>query len=570
MRQGDFTIAKEITLMFSPDVSNPNEVKADIRDGPEILNRSDTNCTIIKNVTHPSVKAGGSQDNDIDIRHVSLIERIPHGSMTQSIFPGVKNITHTTSDDIIDSYSSTSHVEEGCDAKKEMPIDSKLLSDHELNNAENDQLSLDLLRPHENQSFNPHFTRPSGGSISTIVKDVHSLDLGSGNVHSLFSDSDNKSEESRYNLDTQSNSSLNMPEKKIVSSAPKSSHQRTPVKSRSSANLIVKPALNTDVLPTSYHSPQISFKTPSAHKVPLSSSGPKLGSVSIKIGGFAQTYKVGDTKLKKSIEGVSLTKSTDSLNSIRHSDSPLTTTTERTPSKVIDLAQIKLVEVSAQSEMLSSESIKSDKSEKVPALMASTALLFSTDEISQLFQNLSETARGASTTSIILKTKNLSNIAQPTGSHEKSASTGDKSLRKAVPASAVSIDRQGTGSGIISTYSYDTAASFDTAASRGTADSGETDPYWAKLIPVQSEYQLVFVPLNAMSDIFVYSLDTSKAIRLGRNNTTGHKRFKPFGTLVVSRNHLDIFFKNGRVNNLITSRCTSKTAEVAAGHSGIT
>jgi hypothetical protein len=62
----------------------------------------------------------------------------------------------------------------------------------------------------------------------------------------------------------------------------------------------------------------------------------------------------------------------------------------------------------------------------------------------------------------------------------------------------------------------------------------------------RSKYlQLLMIPLNGMFDMRI--LDLSQPHRFGRNNTTNHPCFKAFGTLVVSRNHLDIFAKDGKV-----------------------
>jgi hypothetical protein len=57
--------------------------------------------------------------------------------------------------------------------------------------------------------------------------------------------------------------------------------------------------------------------------------------------------------------------------------------------------------------------------------------------------------------------------------------------------------------------------------------------------------QLLMIPLNGMFDMRL--LDLSQPHRFGRNNTTNHPCFKAFGTLVVSRNHLDIFARDSKV-----------------------
>ncbi|KAJ2994738.1 hypothetical protein HDV02_001350 [Globomyces sp. JEL0801] len=62
---------------------------------------------------------------------------------------------------------------------------------------------------------------------------------------------------------------------------------------------------------------------------------------------------------------------------------------------------------------------------------------------------------------------------------------------------------------------------------------------------VMDSFQLLLIPLNGMFDIKV--LDLSIPNRMGRNNTTNHPAFKAFGTLVVSRNHIDIFARNEKV-----------------------
>lgn len=73
-------------------------------------------------------------------------------------------------------------------------------------------------------------------------------------------------------------------------------------------------------------------------------------------------------------------------------------------------------------------------------------------------------------------------------------------------------------------------------------------PYWASLISVESkEHQIIFIPLNAMCDVFCYTLNSTNSIRLGRNNLNGHKKFKAFGTLVVSRNHMEVKLRDDKV-----------------------
>jgi len=56
---------------------------------------------------------------------------------------------------------------------------------------------------------------------------------------------------------------------------------------------------------------------------------------------------------------------------------------------------------------------------------------------------------------------------------------------------------------------------------------------------------LLLIPLNGMFDM--KALDLEIPNRFGRNNTSNHPAFKGFGSLCVSRNHLDIFEKNGSV-----------------------
>lgn len=65
---------------------------------------------------------------------------------------------------------------------------------------------------------------------------------------------------------------------------------------------------------------------------------------------------------------------------------------------------------------------------------------------------------------------------------------------------------------------------------------------WAK---PKTFTQLLLVPLNAMFDL--KSLELTKTHRFGRNNSTEHPAFQGFGSLVISRNHLDIFLKDNRV-----------------------
>jgi hypothetical protein len=58
-------------------------------------------------------------------------------------------------------------------------------------------------------------------------------------------------------------------------------------------------------------------------------------------------------------------------------------------------------------------------------------------------------------------------------------------------------------------------------------------------------YNVLLVPLNAMFDMRAIEMTVSH--RFGRNNTTNHPAFKGFGTLVVSRNHVDMFERDGKV-----------------------
>jgi hypothetical protein len=58
-------------------------------------------------------------------------------------------------------------------------------------------------------------------------------------------------------------------------------------------------------------------------------------------------------------------------------------------------------------------------------------------------------------------------------------------------------------------------------------------------------YNVLLVPLNAMFDMRAIEMTVSH--RFGRNNTTNHPAFKGFGTLVVSRNHVDMIEKDGKV-----------------------
>ena len=57
--------------------------------------------------------------------------------------------------------------------------------------------------------------------------------------------------------------------------------------------------------------------------------------------------------------------------------------------------------------------------------------------------------------------------------------------------------------------------------------------------------QLLILPLNAMFDS--QSINMTSPVRFGRNNTTEHKSFLAFSTLVVSRNHADIIARDGDV-----------------------
>ncbi|KAJ3320207.1 hypothetical protein HDV06_005451 [Boothiomyces sp. JEL0866] len=58
-------------------------------------------------------------------------------------------------------------------------------------------------------------------------------------------------------------------------------------------------------------------------------------------------------------------------------------------------------------------------------------------------------------------------------------------------------------------------------------------------------FHVIMIPLNGMFDM--QAIDLKDSHRFGRNNTTNHPAFKGFGTLVVSRNHVDIFEKDGKV-----------------------
>lgn len=57
--------------------------------------------------------------------------------------------------------------------------------------------------------------------------------------------------------------------------------------------------------------------------------------------------------------------------------------------------------------------------------------------------------------------------------------------------------------------------------------------------------RLLLVPLNAMFDM--QALDMTISHRFGRNNTSNHSAFQGFSTLVVSRNHVDLFERGGKV-----------------------
>ncbi|KAJ3270174.1 hypothetical protein HDV01_000509 [Terramyces sp. JEL0728] len=58
-------------------------------------------------------------------------------------------------------------------------------------------------------------------------------------------------------------------------------------------------------------------------------------------------------------------------------------------------------------------------------------------------------------------------------------------------------------------------------------------------------FHLIMIPLNGMFDM--QAIDLKESHRFGRNNTTNHPAFKGFGTLVVSRNHVDVFEREGKV-----------------------
>nr|KAJ3417946.1 hypothetical protein HK105_000563 [Polyrhizophydium stewartii] len=58
-------------------------------------------------------------------------------------------------------------------------------------------------------------------------------------------------------------------------------------------------------------------------------------------------------------------------------------------------------------------------------------------------------------------------------------------------------------------------------------------------------FRVLIVPLNGMIETCM--LDLSTPTRFGRNNSTGHPNFRAFSTLVVSRNHMEIFEHEGKV-----------------------
>ncbi|KAL5037903.1 hypothetical protein RTP6_005268 [Batrachochytrium dendrobatidis] len=57
--------------------------------------------------------------------------------------------------------------------------------------------------------------------------------------------------------------------------------------------------------------------------------------------------------------------------------------------------------------------------------------------------------------------------------------------------------------------------------------------------------RLLLIPLNGMLELTMINL--SMPNRFGRNNSTEHPHFKAFGTLVVSRNHMELFERDGHV-----------------------
>ena len=73
-------------------------------------------------------------------------------------------------------------------------------------------------------------------------------------------------------------------------------------------------------------------------------------------------------------------------------------------------------------------------------------------------------------------------------------------------------------------------------------------------------YNVLLVPLNAMFDMRAIEMTISH--RFGRNNTTNHPAFKGFGTLVVSRNHVDMFERDGKVCLPTQNRSSSRISEV--------
>jgi FHA domain len=237
-----------------------------------------------------------------------------------------------------------------------------------------------------------------------------------------------------------------------------------------------------------------------------------------------------------------------------------------------------------------------DKGTAIP-VNGSAALLFSPDEISQLFQNFNSASAPAQNVEMASKpsmqgqrSDSFSKVTAPKVGvasmkltdmpHVKSASA-DK------PIATLKLDftnskqgsqkpspltpKQATDLPVVSKPVNGTAKTEPPNAQlvvkptiangqpklkldspRSATDSknsarGPGAPYWTAMIPVVNEFQVIFVPLNAMSDIYAYIVEPTTSIRLGRNNLNGHKRFKAFGTLVVSRNHLDISLKDGKV-----------------------
>ncbi|KAJ3342765.1 hypothetical protein HDU91_000489, partial [Kappamyces sp. JEL0680] len=96
---------------------------------------------------------------------------------------------------------------------------------------------------------------------------------------------------------------------------------------------------------------------------------------------------------------------------------------------------------------------------------------------------------------------------------------------------------------------YDPTTSVQAAAIAGSEDVGDNSFIsttrlgpWMK---PHKTFHLLLIPLNAMFDM--RAIDMSVSHRFGRNNTTNHPSFKGFGTLVVSRNHVDLFESGGKI-----------------------